>query len=144
VLRAAYARGDNVLASSSALFRAYTQLRRGALDAVESDLGRFSWLMAYETTQLYSHAIHAELAVERGDLAAAEASVAASGLPETLPANGHPTFFQPTRGLREPLPETGHGPFSHPARGRLRLEQHRPEDAIRELRQLGDTVEALR
>jgi len=125
VLRAAYARGDNVLASSSALFRAYTQLRRGALDAVESDLGRFSELMAYETTQLYSHAIHAELAVERGDLAAAEASVAASGLPETLPANGHLTFFQL-------------------ARGRLRLEQHRPEDAIRELRQLGDTVEALR
>ena len=124
VLAAAYARGDNVLASSSALFRAYTQLRRGELEQVESDLARFSELTAYQTTQLYSHAFHAELAMEKGDLAAAEASIAASRLPDALPPNGHLTFFQL-------------------ARGRLRLEQHRHEDAIRELRQLGDNIEAL-
>src|SRR5262249_49170649 len=59
VLQAAYARGDNVLASSSALFRAYTHLRRGDLHAVESDLFRFSELMGYQTTEMYSHAFHA-------------------------------------------------------------------------------------
>jgi class 3 adenylate cyclase/DNA-binding CsgD family transcriptional regulator len=124
VLRAAYARGDNVLASACALFRAYTQLRRGDLAAVESDLFRFSELMAWETTQLYSHAFRAEVAMELGDLDAAETHLAASGLPDALPPNGHLTFFQL-------------------ARGRLRLEQHRHEDAIRELRALGDAVAAL-
>jgi class 3 adenylate cyclase/DNA-binding CsgD family transcriptional regulator len=124
VLRAAYARGDNVLASSVALFRAYTQLRRGDLAAAESDLVRFSELMAWETTQLYSHAFRAELAMERGDLASAEACIAQSNLPERLAANGHLTFFQL-------------------ARGRLRLEQHRHEDAIRELRSLGENCAAL-
>src|SRR5206468_5670450 len=44
VLNAAYASGDNVLASSSALFRAYTQLRRGDLAAAEGALARFSEL----------------------------------------------------------------------------------------------------
>src|SRR5581483_8500879 len=47
VIRAAYASGDNVLASSSTLFRAYTHLRRGELAAVDSDLFRFSELLAY-------------------------------------------------------------------------------------------------
>jgi len=124
VLRAAYARGDNVLASSSALFRAYTQLRRGDMEGVEADLQRFSELLAYETTQLYSHAFRAELAMERGDLEAAEACIAESRLPEDLTANGHLTFFQL-------------------ARGRLRLEQHRHDDAIREFRSLGENIEAL-
>ncbi|MDX6487251.1 MAG: hypothetical protein QOF43_2404, partial [Gaiellaceae bacterium] len=124
VLRAAYAQGDNVLASVSALFRAYTQLRRGELAAVESDLFRFSELMAYETTQLYSHAFRAELACEKGDLEAAEEAIAQSGLPEILPANGHLTFFQL-------------------ARGRLRYEQHRHDDAIRDFAALGSNVETL-
>jgi class 3 adenylate cyclase/DNA-binding CsgD family transcriptional regulator len=124
VLRAAYARGDNVLASSSALFRAYTQLRRGDLAAVASDLFRFSELMAYETTRLYSHAFRAELALEQGDLQAAEASIAESKLPEGLAANGHLTFFQL-------------------ARARLRMEQRRHDDAVRELRSLGDNVRQL-
>ena len=125
VLQAAYARGDNVLASSSALFRAYTHLRRGDLPAAESDLLRFSELMAYQTTQLYSHAFQAELALEKGDLGAAEAAIAESGLPEQLSANGHLTFFQL-------------------ARGRLRLEQHRIDDAIREFRSLGENISELR
>jgi DNA-binding CsgD family transcriptional regulator len=124
MLPSAYARGDYVLASSSVLFRAYTQLRRGDLAAVESDLERFFESMAYETTQLYSHAFRAELAMEKGDLDAADAYLAESGLPEKLSANGHLTFFQL-------------------ARGRLRLEQHRHEEAIRELRSLGENVEAL-
>ncbi len=124
VLRAAYARGDNVLASSSALFRAYTQLRRGDLAGVESDLFRFSELMAYQTTQLYSHAFRAELAMEKGDLDGAASCIAESNLPGALPANGHLTFFQL-------------------ARGRLYLEQRRYDDAIREFRSLGANIEAL-
>ena len=71
-LRGAYARGDNIWASSCALFRAYTQLRRGDLNAVESDLGRYAELMEYETAYLYSGAFRAELARERGDLEGAE------------------------------------------------------------------------
>ena len=124
VLRAAYARGDNVLASASALFRAFTQLRRGDLAAVESDLFRFSELMAWETTRLYSHAFRAELAIELGDLDAAEAAIAASRQPESISPNGHLTSFQL-------------------ARARLRLEQRRHEEAIRELRSLGESLEAL-
>jgi class 3 adenylate cyclase/DNA-binding CsgD family transcriptional regulator len=124
VLPSAYARGDYVLASSSTLFRAYTQLRRGDLHGVEADLARFAESMAYETTQLYSHAFRAELAMEKGDLDTAAACIAESGLPEKLSANGHLTFFQL-------------------ARGRLYLEQHRHEEAIRELRSLGENVSAL-
>jgi DNA-binding CsgD family transcriptional regulator len=81
--------------------------------------------MAYGTTQLYSHAFRAELAMERGDLDAAEAFVAASELPDKVAPNGHLTFFQL-------------------ARGRLRLEQHRHDEAVRELRSLGRNMEALR
>jgi class 3 adenylate cyclase/DNA-binding CsgD family transcriptional regulator len=125
VLQAAYARGDNVLASSSVLFRAYTHLRRGDLPAVEADLLRFAELIPYQTTQLYSHAFRAELALEKGDLDAAEQVIAESGLPERLAANGHLTFFQL-------------------ARGRLRLEQHRIDEAIRELRSLGANIGELR
>ncbi|HEY3540930.1 MAG TPA: AAA family ATPase [Gaiellaceae bacterium] len=125
VLHGAYARGDNVLASAASLFRAYTQLRRGDLEAADSDLVRFSELMAWETAQLYSHAFRTELAVERGDLDAAESWVRTSSLPDVLPANGHLTFFQ----------------F---ARARLRMEQHRFDDAVRELEQLRDNVAALR
>jgi class 3 adenylate cyclase/DNA-binding CsgD family transcriptional regulator len=125
VLHAAYARGDNVLASSASLFRAYTQLRRGDLGAAESDLHRFSELMAWETAQLYSHAFRTELAVERGDLEAAESWVRLSALPDVIPANGHLMFFQ----------------FS---RARLRMEQHRFDDAVRELESLRDNVAALR
>jgi DNA-binding CsgD family transcriptional regulator len=124
VLRAAYARGDNVLASSSALFRAYTQLRRGNLPAAESDLFRFSELMAYETTRLYSHAFEAELALELGDVDRAAASIAESKLPDKISANGHLTFFQL-------------------ARAKLWLEQRRFDDAIREFRSLGENCEAL-
>jgi class 3 adenylate cyclase/predicted ATPase/DNA-binding CsgD family transcriptional regulator len=124
VLRAAYARGDNVLASSVALFRAYTHFRRGDLAAADADLNRFSELMAWETTQLYSDAFRAELAMERGDLARAEEAIAAADLPERLPANGHLTFFQL-------------------ARGRLHLESHRHEAAIREFRSLGENCVAL-
>jgi hypothetical protein len=65
-LSAAYARGDNIWASGCSLFRAYTQLRRGDLAAVESDLGRYAELMEYETAHLYSGAFQAELARERG------------------------------------------------------------------------------
>src|SRR5438132_6767434 len=80
--------------------------------------------MAYETTQLYSHAFRAELAMEKGDLDAAAACIAESLLPDDVSANGHLTFFQL-------------------ARGRLALEQHRHEDAVRELRSLGDNIELL-
>jgi class 3 adenylate cyclase/DNA-binding CsgD family transcriptional regulator len=124
VLRAAYARGDNVLASSSALFRAYTQLRRGELGAVKSDLLRFSELEGYETTDLYSYGFRAELAIEKGDLEKAEAAIAESRLPEPIAANGHLAGFQV-------------------ARARLRMEQHRHEDAIRELRSLGENMKEL-
>src|SRR5581483_911432 len=125
VIRAAYASGDNVLASSSTLFRAYTHLRRGELAAVDSDLFRFSELLAYETTQLYSFAFRAELALEKGDLDAAERELVESGLPERIAANGHLTSFQLTR-------------------GRVRLEQHRVDEAIREFRSLGENIEELR
>src|SRR5581483_11007871 len=125
VIRAAYASGDNVLASSSTLFRAYTHLRRGELAAVDSDLFRFSELLAYETTQLYSFAFRAELALEKGDLDAAERELMESGLPERIAANGHLTSFQLTR-------------------GRVRLEQHRVDEAIREFRSLGENIEELR
>lgn len=125
VLSAAYARGDNVLASSSVLFRAYTNLRRGDLPAVEADLLRFSELIPYQTTQLYSHAFRAELALEKGNLDAAEAAIAESKMPEQLSANGHLTFFQL-------------------ARGRLRLEQHRIDEAVRDLRALDDNISELR
>jgi DNA-binding CsgD family transcriptional regulator len=124
VLRAAYARGDNVLASSSALFRAYTQLRRGDLAAVQADLVRFSELEGYETTRLYSHGARAELAIERGDLDEAEAAIAGSKLPEPIAANGHLTAFQVVR-------------------ARLRMEQRRHEDAVRELRSLGENMQEL-
>jgi class 3 adenylate cyclase/DNA-binding CsgD family transcriptional regulator len=125
VLRGAYARGDNVLASAAAVYRAYTQLRRGDLHAAESDLFRFSELMAWETTQMYGHAFNTELAVERGELDRAEELVRASGLPELIPPNGHLMFFQ----------------F---ARARLRLEQHRYDDAVRELEALRENLAALR
>jgi class 3 adenylate cyclase/DNA-binding CsgD family transcriptional regulator len=123
-LSGAYARGDNIWASSCALFRAYTQLRRGDLSAVESDLGRSAELIEYETAYLYSGAFRAELARERGDLEGAEAAIVRSGIPENVPPNGHLTFLQL-------------------ARGRLRLEQRRFDDAIRELLSLGENMEAL-
>jgi class 3 adenylate cyclase/DNA-binding CsgD family transcriptional regulator/tetratricopeptide (TPR) repeat protein len=124
VLRAANARGDNVLASTSALFRAYTQLRRGNLAAVESDIFRFSELVSYQTTRLYSHAVEAELAMELGDLDRAASTIAANALPEKISPNGHLTFFQL-------------------ARAKLWLEQRRHDDAIREFRSLGENCEAL-
>jgi DNA-binding CsgD family transcriptional regulator len=82
-------------------------------------------MMAYQTTQLYSHAFRAELALEKGDLAAAERCINESGLPDQIAPNGHLTFFQQ-------------------ARGRLRLEQHRIDDAIREFTTLGENIKALR
>jgi class 3 adenylate cyclase/DNA-binding CsgD family transcriptional regulator len=124
VLRAAYAQGDNVLASNVALFRAYTQLRRGDLVAADSDIGRFKELLTWQTAYLYSGAFQAEIAREQGDLEAAEAFIAESGLPDRLPANGHLTFFQL-------------------ARARLRHEQRRVDDAVRELRALGDNMDEL-
>ena len=84
-LRGAYARGDNIWASGCSLFRAYTQLRRGDLAAVESDLGRYAELMEYETAHLYSGAFRAELARERGDLAAADEAIAGPGFPTRCP-----------------------------------------------------------
>jgi DNA-binding CsgD family transcriptional regulator len=125
VLRAAYARGDNVLASEASLFRAYTQLRRGELTAADADLARFSELMAWETVAMYAAAFRTELAVERGDLDAAERIVRESGLPEQIPPNGHLLFFQ----------------FE---RARLRMEQHRFDDAVRELESLAENLAALR
>jgi class 3 adenylate cyclase/DNA-binding CsgD family transcriptional regulator/tetratricopeptide (TPR) repeat protein len=124
VLQAAYARGDNILASAAALFRAYTQIRRGDLNAAESDIGRFSELMQWEATRMYSYAFRAELALERGDLEGAEALVRESGLPDEIPASGNLTFFQL-------------------ARAKLRLEQHRFDDAVRELESLRDNLIAL-
>jgi DNA-binding CsgD family transcriptional regulator len=124
VLSGAYAQGDNVLASSAALFRAYTQLRRGDLTAVESDLARFRELQTFETVYLYGGAFHADLAREQGKLDEADEWLARSGLPEQIPPNGHLTFFQL-------------------ARARVRHEQHRLEEAIRELEQLGANTEAL-
>jgi class 3 adenylate cyclase/DNA-binding CsgD family transcriptional regulator len=124
VLHSAYARGDNVLASSAALFRAYTQLHRGDLFAVDADLSRFSELMAYETTQLYSFAFRTDLAVERGELDAAESYVRESGLPDLIPPNAHLTFFQL-------------------ARGRLRFEQRRLDDAVRDFESLGRNMTTL-
>jgi class 3 adenylate cyclase/DNA-binding CsgD family transcriptional regulator/predicted negative regulator of RcsB-dependent stress response len=124
VLRASYAQGDNVGASNVALFRAYTQVRRGDLAAAESDIGRFKELMTWPTAYLYSGAFQAELAREQGDLAAADAFIAESGLPDELPANGHLTFFQL-------------------ARARVRYEQRRFDDAIRELTSLGKNLEEL-
>ena len=124
-LRGAYARGDNIWASSCALFRAYTQLRRGDLNAVESDLGRYAELMEYETAYLYSGAFRAELARERGDLEGAEEAIARTRIPDQVPANGHLTFLQLSR-------------------GRLRLDQRRFDDAIRELTSLGENMETLK
>jgi class 3 adenylate cyclase/DNA-binding CsgD family transcriptional regulator len=123
-LRGAYARGDNIWASSCALFRAYTQLRRGDLAAVESDLAQYAELIEWETAYLYSGAFRAELWRERGELEAAERSIAATGIPDLVTPNGHLLFLQL-------------------ARGRLRLEQRRFDDAIRELRVLGDNMETL-
>jgi hypothetical protein len=79
--RRARARGDNIWASGCSLFRAYTQLRRGDLAAVESDLGRYAELMEYETAHLYSGAFQAELARERGDLVGAEEAIGRPGFP---------------------------------------------------------------
>src|SRR5581483_2084771 len=76
------------------------------------------------TTNLYSYAFRAELALEKGDLEAAERWIAESGLPDHIAPNGHLTFFQQ-------------------ARGRLRLEQHRVEDSIREFTSLGENIRAL-
>jgi DNA-binding CsgD family transcriptional regulator len=80
--------------------------------------------MEYETAQMYSGAFRAELARERGDVDEAEQVIARTGIPEQVPPNGHLTFLQL-------------------ARGRLRLEQRRIDEAIRELRSLGDNMEAL-
>jgi DNA-binding CsgD family transcriptional regulator len=124
VLRASYAQGDNVGASNIALFRAYTQLRRGDLVAAESDIGRFKELITWQTAYLYSGAFQAEIAREKGDLELAAALIAESGMPDELPANGHLTFFQL-------------------ARARVRHEQRRYEEAIRELNLLGENMERL-
>jgi class 3 adenylate cyclase/DNA-binding NarL/FixJ family response regulator len=124
VLQAAYARGDNILASAAALFRAYTQIRRGDLNAAESDIARFSELMQWETARMYGYAYRTELAVERGELDQAEELVRESGLPEEIPADGSLTFFQM-------------------ARAKLRFEQHRYADAVRELESLRDNLDAL-
>jgi class 3 adenylate cyclase/DNA-binding CsgD family transcriptional regulator len=124
VLRGAYARGDNVLASSAALFRAYTQIRRGDLLAAEADVARFSELMQWVTTRMYSAAFLTELAVERGELDRADQLVRESGLPEHIPANGNLTFFQQ-------------------ARAKLRFEQHRHDEAVAEFEALRDNLAAL-
>jgi class 3 adenylate cyclase/DNA-binding CsgD family transcriptional regulator len=124
VLRGAYARGDNVLASAAALFRAYTQIRRGDLFGAEADVARFSELMQWETTRMYSAAFLTDLAVERGDLDRADALARESGLPERIPANGNLTFFQQ-------------------ARAKLRFEQHRYDEAVAELESLRDNLAAL-
>ena len=123
-LRAAYAAGDNVNASTLALFRAYTQLRRGDLYAVESDIARFKELITWPTEYLYSGAFQAELAREKGQLDVADAHIEESGVPDQLTANGHLTFFQL-------------------ARGRLRLDQRRTDEAIQELTSLGEHMAEL-
>jgi len=124
VLQAAYARGDNINAAAAALFRAYTQIRRGDLHAAESDIGRFSELTQWETTRMYAYAFQTELAIERGELERGEELVRESGLADEIPASGNLTFFQL-------------------ARAKLRHEQHRFEDAVRELERLRDNVDAL-
>jgi class 3 adenylate cyclase/DNA-binding CsgD family transcriptional regulator len=124
VLHGAYARGDNVLASAASIFRAYTQIRRGDLPAAESDINRFMELMQWETTRMYGAGFQTELAVERGDFEQAERIVRESGLPAAIPASGHLMFFQL-------------------ARAKLRLGQHRYDDAVAELESLRDNLTAL-
>ncbi|MES1248673.1 MAG: AAA family ATPase [Actinomycetota bacterium] len=124
VLDAAYSLGDNVLASTASIFRAYTQIRRGDLTAADADIARFMELMQWEMTAMYSAAFQTELAVERGAYDEAERLIRESGPPVAIPPNGTLTFFQ------------------H-ARAKLRFAQHRYEEAVADLEALRDNLELL-
>src|SRR5207248_9903354 len=87
-------RGDYVLASGCLLFRALAHVHPGDLAAAEEDLGRVSEHAELQMATPYHGAFAGWTALERGDLDAAERALAASGLPEQIPANGQFLFFQ--------------------------------------------------
>jgi DNA-binding CsgD family transcriptional regulator len=117
-------RGDYVLASGCVLFRSLAHLYDGSLAAASEDVARMSELAELQLAMPYHAAFGAWAEIERGDLAAAERLLDAAHLPGELPANGQVMYF-------------------HLIRGRLRLEQGRLEDAIRDLLALGEHSKAL-
>jgi DNA-binding CsgD family transcriptional regulator len=117
-------RGDYVLASTCHLFAALARLFDGDLVAAAEDVGRVTELADLQAATPYHAGFAACVALERGDLDAAQSLLDASGLPEDVPPNGQFMYF-------------------HLVRGRLRLEQGRLDAAIRDLQALGEHSRAL-
>jgi ATP/maltotriose-dependent transcriptional regulator MalT len=82
-------------------FRGLTLAQRGDLDAAMCDLRESDNLVPYLPTQqgaIYFHSYLADVLTNRGELEAAESTLAELGLPEEVAHSGHLIFFLGARG----------------------------------------------
>jgi DNA-binding CsgD family transcriptional regulator len=117
-------RGDYVLASGCALFRALAYLHEGKLASAEEDVARVPEHAELQMALPYHAAFAGWIALERGDLDEAERLLGVAGLPDRISRSGQFLFF-------------------HLVRGRLRYEQRRLDEALRDLFGVRDLSLAL-
>jgi class 3 adenylate cyclase/DNA-binding CsgD family transcriptional regulator len=101
MMTAAKERGELVTLSNMLCFRGLTLAQRGELDAAMCDLRESDELVPYLPTQqgaIYFHSYLADVLTNRGELEAAESSLAELGLPEEVAQSGHLIFFLGARG----------------------------------------------
>ncbi len=108
-------------------FRGLLETERGALISAAEDLREAVEIMQERGALLnlyYDASFLADLLLERGDVEEAEAALALTGLGERFPASVHASFFGDVR-------------------GKLRLETHRPVEALADFTEVGRILEAL-
>ena len=101
MMKAAKERGELVTLSNMLCFRGLTLAQRGDLDAAMCDLRESDELVPYLPTQqgaIYFHSYLADVLTNRGELEAAESTLAELGLPEEVAESGHLIFFLGARG----------------------------------------------
>jgi DNA-binding CsgD family transcriptional regulator/tetratricopeptide (TPR) repeat protein len=120
-------RGDIFSVGRLLGFRGLLETQRGDLISAAEDLRQAVEIMQARGALLnlyYDASFLADLSLERGGVAEAEAALALTGLGEQLPASVHSSFF----GV---------------ARGKLRLETRRPLEALADFTVVGGILEAL-
>jgi class 3 adenylate cyclase/DNA-binding CsgD family transcriptional regulator len=127
IMKAARERGELVTLSNMLCFRGLTLAQRGELDEAMCDLRESDELVPYLPTQqgaIYFHSYLADVYTNRGELDAAEQSLAVLGQPEEVAESGHMIFFLG-------------------ARGWLRLARGNAEGARADFERLGQCMEAF-
>jgi DNA-binding NarL/FixJ family response regulator len=101
IMQAARERGELVTLSNMLCFRGLTLAQRGELGEAMCDLRESDELVPYLPTQqgaIYFHSYLADVHTNRGELDAAEQSLAVLGQPEEVAESGHLIFFLGARG----------------------------------------------